>query len=143
VFATVGAHIHRSLEARRNGPTFRSYAVQLDEPSLATRAIDEHRRLADSCVVQVQRLLALSNRRLRAGVLGRQIAAALFTLNDGFATLLRTSPDAVRSHIHRDQDAFGAPAQSLIGMTVAAVLDALTEPLDGSPEVNAYVSLIS
>jgi AcrR family transcriptional regulator len=143
VFEEVGSHLHRSLVSGLGGPTFRAYAVQLDEPSLAARAIEEHRRLTESCVVHVQRLLAMTNRRLRSGVVGRQLAAVLFALTDGFATLLRTSPGAVREDIHRDDDASGARTQTLIGITVGAVLDVLTEPLDGSDDVNRYVSLIS
>jgi AcrR family transcriptional regulator len=142
-FAEVGAHVHRSLTAGAARPTFRSYATQLDEPSVAARAIDEHRRLADSCTIHLHRLLALTNRQLRAGVVGRQVAALLFALNDGFGTLLRTFPSAVRAGILLDHVDGRERAHSTVGVTIGAVLAALTEPLDGSPEINRYVALIS
>jgi AcrR family transcriptional regulator len=139
-FCAVGARMHRALEDGLGRATFRAYATQLDEPSLAARAIAEHRRLADSCTVQVHRLLALTNRQLRAGVVGRNVAALLFALNDGFATLLRTSPSAIRDDVRL---AGSDRAHSTIGVTVGSVLEALSEPLGGSPEINRYVALIS
>ena len=111
-----------------------------DEPSLAARAIAEHRRLADSCTVQLHRLLASTNRQLRAGVVGRHIAALLFALNDGFATLLRTSPEAIRDDVRIEGS---RRTHSTVGVTVGVLLEALTEPLDGSADINRYVALIS
>lgn len=136
---TVGDEMQRRLASRLDRPTFRAFATQLDAPAFASRAIAEHRHLVDACTADLRRFLTAIDRQLRHGVSARQLLTVLFTLNDGFATLQRTCPTALRDDIELG----GEQPNTTFGASVGAVLEALTEPRPTSAEVDRYVALIS